>query len=126
MKPSDFYTRKPSNKGAQMPLEDPATGKPSGEWLHVLGLGSDSFAAALAEKRRKALDVAQMPKEEQAAAEEDAELELYASLVTGWSFKEPFTAEGIKELFAEAPEIKLAVDKFASAKANFLQRPSKS
>lgn len=125
-KPSNFFTRKPANTGARMPLADPVTGKPTEDYLHVLGLECDSFRDALAVKHRRNIEILAMPESEQAAALEEADLVLHASLVTGWSFEEPFTVDGVIELLREAPQIKIAVDKFASDRANFIKRLSKT
>jgi len=109
-----------------MPLADPHTGEPSGMTLHVLGLESDAFRAALATKHRRNAEILTLPEEDQAAALEDAELELFASLVSGWSFDEPFTVEGVKQLLSEAPQIKQAVDQFAGKRSNFMPQLSVS
>jgi hypothetical protein len=124
MKSSDFFTRTPSNTGARMVLDDPLTGKPSGETLHVLGLESDAFRAALTAKHRRNLEILAEPEQEQAQLQEEAELDLFASLVTDWSFEEPFSVNGIKELFREAPQVKQAVDRFAGNRSNFIKRLS--
>jgi len=120
MKASAFYTRTPANKGALLTLVDPVTGKQTDQYLHVLGLESDKFRAALAAKHQRNMEILQMPEPEQKAASDDAELELYASLVSDWSFEEPITVAGVKELFLEAPQIKQEVDKFAGQRANFM------
>lgn len=126
MKPSDFFTRPHANKGAKMELVDPLTGKPSGEYLTVLGLESDAFHSALTAKRKRSLEILALSPEEREAAEEDNDLTLFTALVTGWSFKEDFTEDALKSLLREAPQVKLAVDKFASNIANFITRPSKN
>lgn len=126
MKPSDFFTRPHANKGAKMELTDPLTGKPSGEYLTVIGLESDAFTAALTAKRKRSIEILAIPAEEREKAEEDNDLSLYTALVTGWSFKEDFTQEGLKSLLREAPQVKMAVDKFASNIANFISRQSKN
>lgn len=107
-----------------MVLDDPLTGLPSGETLHVLGLESDAFRAALTAKHRRNLEILAEPEQEQARLQDEAELDLFASLVTDWSFEEPFSANGIKELFREAPQVKQAVDRFAGTRSNFIKRPS--
>jgi hypothetical protein len=127
MKPQDYFTRPASNKGAKMPLVDPATGKETGDFLFVLGLESDAFAQAIIAKRKRSLEIEQMPEDKRSAEEDDNELDLYAALVTGWSFDpkgSPFSKDAIKELFKEAPRVRMAVDKFASNIANFTARQS--
>lgn len=125
-KAANYFTRKPSNAGARMYLKDPVSGKVTEDYLHVLGLESDSFRAALTAKHKKNLEILALPEDQQEAAKDDAELELFASLVTGWSFEDKLTADAVKELFLEAPQIKTAVDTFAGDRANFITRPSKS
>ncbi len=126
MKPSDFFTRTQSNAGAKLVLEDPLTGQPSNESLLVRGLESDRFREALAAKHRRNLEILTLPEAEQEAASMDAEYDLYVSLVAGWSFEEECSPEAVKQLFIEAPQIKLAVDRFAGNRANFLQERSPS
>ena len=120
MKRQDFFTKTPSNNGSKMELIDPATNKLSGESLTVLGFDSDVFNQALNEKRRDNVRVLTLPKEEQEEQTEIAERKLIASLVTGWTFEEAFTEEGLLELIIESPSVKNQIDKFASNRANFI------
>lgn len=126
MKPSDFFTRTPANAGAKMPIPDPITGKDSGETLTLRGFDSDAFQAALVAKSRRNAEILTLPEGEQAEALKDAEMMLFLALVAGWSFKEPFTEKALIEFLTECPYIQKAVDDFASKRANFIKRQSKS
>lgn len=125
-KPSNYFTRTPSNNGAKMLLKDPVTNEDTQDYLQVLGLESDPFRQALVLKHKRNMEILTLPESEQPAALEDAELDLYASLVTGWSFSEPCTKEAVRELLNEAPQVKSQVDKFAGTRANFIVRLSKN
>ena len=124
-KPSIFFTRPHANKGAKMFLKDPVTGQPTEDFLHVLGLESDAFKEALTAKHKENARILALPEAEQADALAEAELQLFASLVTGWSF-DNFSVDGVKELLREAPQVKKDVDTFAGDRANFITRPSKN
>lgn len=125
-KPSNYFTRTPSNNGARMLLKDPVTNEDTQDYLHVIGLESDAFRQALVVKHKRNMEILTLPEEEQPAALADAELELYTSLVTNWSFSEPCTKEAVKEMLHEAPQVKAQVDKFAGMRANFIVRLSKN
>ena len=103
-----------------MYLIDPATGKQSKEYLTVLGFDSDAFQTALVEKRRANAKVLTLSEDLRDAAADDAELDLIAATVTGWSMDEDFTREGLLELLREAPSVRLEIDKFAANRANFI------
>lgn len=126
MKPSDFFTRTPANTGAKMPIPDPITGKDSGETLTIRGFDSDAFQAALVDKSRRNAEILTLPEGEQEEARKKAELMLFQSLVTGWSFKESLTELALMEFLTECPYIQQAIDKFASNRANFIKRQSKN
>ena len=124
MKATDFYTRTPANKGGQMPIPDPVTDKPSGCFLTVHGLDSDSFRAAVVEKSRDNLRILGLPKDEQVQAEEDATNNLFVSVVSAWTLEEKFSREALLALIVEAPYIRKAIDSFSSNRANFIIRQS--
>ena len=107
-----------------MPLPDPITGVPTIENLTVLGFDSDAFRLALTEKGRANVEILALPADKQEVAKDEAELRLYAALVSGWSFKEAHSQESVCGLLREAPYIRQAIDKFASDRANFIKRQS--
>lgn len=107
-----------------MPIHDPLTDKPSGFFLTVHGLDSDSFRAAVVEKSRENLRIMALPKEEQDEAEDAATNRLFVSVVSGWTLQEKFTPEALLTLIVEAPYIRKAIDAFASNRANFIIRQS--
>ncbi len=122
----DFFTRTPANTATPMPLTDPVSGQDSGEFLMVLGIDSDAFREALNKKQQENARILSLPEADQPAAKEKADLELFAALVTGWSFEEPATMEDVVELLRESPSTKRALDRWASDNSNFIKRPSQS
>ena len=125
MKPSDFFTRTPSNTGVRMPLLDPITDEPTQEWLQCLGIDSDVFQDALSTKARENLRIIALPEGEQDAAQKKAQTELVASLVEDWSFDD-FSLEAVTELLHESPSIKRQVDRFVNDLENFIKKPSEN
>lgn len=127
MSMQEFFTRKRANEGILLPLSLP-DGTPTEHWITLRGIDSDAFRAAEAASRRKAMEIAQLPSEEERReAIEQEKLLMLSSLISGWSFEEPPTSENIINFFKEAPQIADAVDRAAVDRARFFaQRSSDS
>jgi hypothetical protein len=121
-----FFTREKANKGLPMPLKFP-DGTDSGKTLHVLGVDSDTFRAASARKSRRLLEVsAELESKKDANTTErleeemeKANVELLASVVTGWDLDTPFTPENVRKLLTESRTVMQQVDLFAGDRASF-------
>ena len=117
-------TRNGSNAGTRVLLQDP-DGKPTQDWIHVLGMDSDIFQRATRRMRINIMAYLEEKGLESKATDEYAEFtaveqrKLQASLVTSWSFDEPCTAENVIELLTNAPYIGTQLDDAASKRSQF-------
>lgn len=131
-----FKTRERANHGVRLPLIDPATGKDSGDWIHILGVDSDACREMKTEGQRDLLRAgnSDMGDEEVAALVEDWKLKQLAVLITDWSFAHApeddpdaetweCNEENVMELLREAPHIADAVDRAATRRALFFKEP---
>lgn len=123
-KATDFFTREQANEGVKIPLTNPCTGKD--EWVKIRGADSDIFRAAEIDSLRQALEIAELPKKEQAKKNAAARLELLSILVIDWSFDEPCNHEEILKVLKNAPLLAGIVNTQAAKRSLFIQKKSKT
>lgn len=113
-----------ANAGARMTIVD-VEGNPTSNWLHVLGMDSQSYQKARRIMRRNIFSVIETKGEEHKKTDEYSEfsikeqLRLQASLVTEWSFDEKCTIDNLVALFTQAPYVGEQVDEFVSKRSRF-------
>ena len=120
---SKYFTRKRSNEGVRMPILSPA-GKDEGEWFRVLGTESTVFKAAIVEKDRRFVEIAQLPSDQQEDAKSEAWARLTSALVAGWSFDNPCTPDEVFELLSEDRDLIVQVNEFVTDRARFFGEES--
>ena len=104
-----------------------ASGKPTTDWITVLGSDSDAFQRASKRMRVETLAFLEIKGEGVRGTDEHADFVIAqsrvmrASLVKAWSFDEPCTPENVLELFKHAPYIAEQVDEFGSKRATFVK-----
>ena len=121
-----FFTREGANAGAKMPLYLP-DGTISEHFVVVLGTDSDLFRKAEMEAKRAAANIAQIENAEtrdSMIAEE--QLNLIASLVTGWSFPQECTKKNVLRFLKEAPQIAENINTYAAQRSNFVKKKNNS
>lgn len=122
---SKYFTRKRSNEGVKMPILSPA-GKDEGEWFRVLGTESTVFKAAIVEKDRRLVEIAQLTADQQEEAKAEMWTRLTAALVVGWSFDNPCTPEEVIELLNEDRDLATQVNTFVTDRGRFFGEESNS
>lgn len=127
MSKSKYHTRAKSNEGFKLYLIDPATSKPTDDYITIRGMDSDAFREADAQARRDILEVvkdgATEDKDAYSKAVAKAELKCVTALVINWCFdgvEEVPTTEDIVEFFTEAPQVMEFVNTAGAQRANFL------
>lgn len=121
-----FFTREGANAGAKMQLYLP-DGTISEHFVVVLGTDSDLFRKAEMEAKRAAANIAQIENAEtrdSMIAEE--QLNLIASLVTGWSFPQECTKKNVLRFLKEAPQIAENINTYAAQRSNFVKKKNNS
>lgn len=122
----EFFTRKSGNEGIKVPLYKP-DGSKSDEYLLIRSVDSDAFREAEANAKRAAIMAAQIEDiEERKRIAARSTIDLQVSLVIGWSFKEEFTPENVREFLIESPQIADAIDQLASRRSMFVEKKSLS
>ena len=120
----EFFTRQAANEGVKLPLQHP-DGTPSGHWLQVRGIDSDSFRRAETKGKQRVMELLSVKDDHLREEEiEKAEVECIASLVAGWSFPQPLTQEEVVLFLTEAPQIREQVNSFAARRAAFFAKKS--
>ncbi len=121
---SDFYILDGANEGTEIPLETP-DGKKE-EWIRIRSRDSEAYQTASLKARRERLamspDATQEEKDKQA---EKRELDLYESLVIGWSFKEECNPVEIRKMLVNAPQIVELISNFSMLRALFTKKKLK-
>lgn len=115
-----------ANAGQRLILKD-AAGNDTEDWIHVLGMDSDTFQRASKAMRRSLM--AYLDKNNGAKPSDEAYIDLsvqeqrklQTALVQSWSFDEPCTPKLVLELFTCAPFIGEQVDSFASKRERFVK-----
>ncbi len=128
MNPSDFYTRKTANEGKKMFLMEPDGSISAEHFLLVRSVDSDNYREAKDRGFRLVLDAAQNGEDRDAVIKKNT-MDMYVSLIAGWSFDTPCTPEAIAEFLTESPNNTLRLDKFASDRKTFFTKelqPSQS
>lgn len=123
-----FGTKQLSNQGVKMQLVDPATNKKTAHWFTVLGTDAQVFRSVRLKGQRE-IASKDWTKEAEGAREkalDDHRMAMTLSLVTGWSFEEPFSTEALRDLLDESPALVEQIDTFASERANFMSGGSQS
>lgn len=123
-----FHTRQRANEGVRLPLYTP-TGEPTEHWLQVRHVWSDAFQeandAAMAELQAATL-AAQSDAALLARAKRDAQIRIWAALVSAWSFEQECTPEAVEAFLREAPQIGKVLDTFAADSRRFFGSDSNS
>ena len=123
-----FHTRDRANEGKRLTLYTP-DGKPTEHWLQVRHVWSDAFQDANdAEVAlvQEAVLAAEGDKAKIAVVKREAQLRLWAALVSAWSFPEECTAESVAAFLRAAPQIGKVLDKFAADSRAFFAQGSTS
>lgn len=121
---SAFHTRERANAGIKLPLYTPE-GVLTSHWLLVRGRDSDEYQIAHRKAQRGLADLLGKSEAEALAVTRERELDLFVSLIAGWSFDEPFTDENVRNFLTEAPQIREKVDELASRRDFFFKLQSK-
>lgn len=120
-----FFTREKTNEGIDLPLVTPS-GEETEHTLRIRGVDSDEFRLADAQSRRKILALADVPdKEERERVLEENKLQLIATLIVSWTFKQECTMENKIAFLKNAPQIADAIDRVASSRRLFFKKESK-
>jgi len=119
---NDAFTRPLAEQGVEVEVVAPDGETVLGS-ITVRGADSDAFQTALWRKQRENARILALPEHERDKARKDAERELIAALVAGWTFKETCTPENIKKLFANAPYVLDLVDQTAGKRGLFWTKP---
>ena len=117
----EFFTREKANTGIELPLFTP-DGKKSDHTITILGVDSDEhYHAELREKRKIMAMAPVMEKLSEAdrdtailEAQRSSELEIFAALISDWSFDQECNHEHKIKLLSNAPQIAHRIDKIAS------------
>jgi len=120
MKPSDFYTKEAHSTAQKLPLFTP-DGKETKEYLLVIGSDSDAVRKAKSLSMQKAMVLAKSNSMTDSTQDELA-LDIICAHVTGWSFKQKFSEEALREFLDNAPSVKDAVDVFGANSQNFIEK----
>ena len=124
---TDFHTKKKAEAGIKLPLTKPC-GEQTKEWIKIRSTLSESFRDANQNCHANAIIISSIKDdEERKAALDKAKLELLASLVCGWSFKQKATVENVIAFLDEAPQIAEEINKSsANLKLFFTPKPKNS
>lgn len=125
MKASQLHTRTLANQGISKPIPFP-DGTPTGQFVTILGIDSDSFKKAARLANRERARINELPEDEREDAHMANRNVMMASLVTGWTLEDECTQEAVIDLFENAPEFLKLVDDEANDRSNFFNKPSKS
>jgi hypothetical protein len=121
-----FKTRDKANTRTQkIFLVDPSNGKTTDQYVEVRSSLSDNFMAArdVAMQETQELGAIKTLSERKAASLR-IRAKMAASLVAGWSFKEPATEEAVTDFLLNAPQIYNLVTESADTGAYFFGQPS--
>lgn len=81
------------------------------DWLEIRSSLSDAFREASDVAMQKSVAMQNIPHEETRMKEaREIKLEMYASLVAGWSFNTPCTKQAVIDFLREAPQIMSLVE----------------
>ena len=129
-----FSTNELSNEGVKIDLTD-VEGNPTKHWLKILSTDSKAFKKAQAVFKKKIFDIRERSNSvdmfDDSEEGDKAALELLASLVVAWSFKEddgsdyPCTKPNIVKLLTDAPMLASEIDTASARRKNFIKRSSK-
>lgn len=109
-----FHTREKANKGIKLPLVTP-TGEETDHFLMVLGVDSDEFRDKDLEAKREMIGISNSDSDiDEKQWIKEKNLELLATLIGGWSFKEELTIETAVQFLKEAPQIANKVNEIAA------------
>jgi hypothetical protein len=129
---SAFHSRSKANEGVKHFLAFP-DGTLSDEFVVIRGMDSDAFRTAQdssnfdlmiqIRKEQEALiaDPKSQPSKEFRALNK---LKLISALVSDWSFEKECSQENVQEFLKESPHICDAVDRLASDRKRFFNKPS--
>lgn len=123
-----FHTRARANEGKRLPLFTP-DGKPTEHWLQVRHVWSDAFQSANeAEVAALRETMLENPEDKTVVdeAKREAQIRIWAALVSGWSFEIEATPEAVAEFLRDAPQIGAQIDKFAADARRFFGDDSTS
>lgn len=102
-----YRTRTKANSTKRIPLYDPATGKPTEDWIEIRSSMSDAFKHAKNRAMQEASDFAASAGDEDERNEALAQVQarMHASLVADWSFDEPCTPANVAAFLLESPHV---------------------
>lgn len=127
-----FHSRSKANEGAKQFLSFP-DGTLSDEFVVIRGMDSDAFRTAqdasnfdlmIQINKEKELRLAGKGEGLDKAFRAENKLKLIASLVADWSFDSECNEENVVEFLREAPHICDSIDRFASDRKRFFNKPS--
>lgn len=118
---SRFFTREKAAATTRVYLTDPATGKPTEDWLDIRSSLSEEFRSMRAENNQKVAMFAVTNPGDDARKQfvEEAVRELRVALVAGWSFPEPCTPDNVREFLKQCPQIEDIVENVADDTRRF-------
>lgn len=129
-----FFTRQRANEGIELPLDLP-DGTPTAHRIRIRGIDSDAFRTAHADSKRRMMEILMNQGDKatpDAAALETERLQLLATLVVSWTFKDsagnpvPCTPQSVLSLLREAPQLAEQIDRIASKRSLFFVKGSPS
>lgn len=116
-------TRKRHNDGVKLVMDDGVN------WLLIRGIDSDAVHDAMVSVWRERAQAKPAEDEEKPSREFKVmeEPRVLAAMVGGWSYDEPFTAEAVDELIADAPlSLKDSIANESCTRARFLASDANS
>lgn len=120
-----FKTRERASRPIRVPLQDPATGRDTKEWIEIRSSLSDEFLEARDEAMQKAAEIGSI--KDLQARRNSVKLNgvrMKAALVAGWSFAKDCTEGNVVAFLLEAPQIQDLIVRVADDNAAFFTQPS--
>lgn len=123
-----FGTHKLGEQGVEMPINHPATGQPTGQFLTILSADCAAFRRTRLKHSRliATTDWTKEKPEAKDAAVEEGRISMIAALISGWTLETPFSPAGAEDLVRECPAIADQIDTFSSNRANFIESGSQN
>ena len=119
MKITELFTVEAHDKGAEMEIVNPNTGKPSGVFLTLAGMDSKAYADA--EKSERNAEIKRSRWEPRSAEEDDdAKIARIVACTIGWrGTDEPFSREAVENLYRNSPPVMRQAFIFIHGPENF-------
>lgn len=126
MKSTDLFTRPAANAGQSVEIPGP-DGVGTSEYLTLHHIDCDAFRKKRAEVLAAAALLPQdTPHDERRRLRDRMQLELIASLVSGWTLEDEFSQAGLLALLENAPYLADWIDRTSEKSALFFGKGSTS